>query len=223
MTPVKTRTGVWVLCLIVVTLLINVPIANTAWVRYQVANSGVETQATVEAAEGVPEDDPGAWFLLYSLPDDVDPEGREFNTEVDKETYEEALASKTVTVTYLEDDPGAHVVEGQVTQRFGLVMVALADVVLLLMGLLYLFFGRRQDRPLELLATADVRRCRPSWTLVKLSHEEYVATGEIVEAADGAIVLETEGGRRVRLVLGDHTNDVGFQQPAEIRGRALPR
>lgn len=222
MTPVKTRTGVWVLCLIIVTLLINLPIANTAWVRYQVSHSGVETTATVERAEGVPADDPGAWFLLYSLPEDVDPERRQFNTEVDKETYEEALASNRVRVTYLEDNPGAHVVEGQVTRRFGLVMVALADVVLLLMGLLYLFLGRRQNLPLQLLATADVRRCRPSWTLTKLDHDEYVATGEIVDVADDAIVLETEGGRRVRLVLADQRNDVGFQQPAEIRGRVLP-
>jgi hypothetical protein len=213
---------VWVLALVAVTLLINVPIANTAWVRYRLASEGLETTATVHKAEGVPKDDPGAWFVRYSLPENIDPEGRQFSTEVDKQTFEEAKASEEVTVTYLDGKPRAHVVEGQVTRRFGLFLVGLADVVLLLMFLLYFFFGRKQDAPLALLATADVRRCAPSWTLRPVGKDEYVATGEIVDIAGDVIVLETEGGRRVRLVLGDHTNDLGYQQPAEIRGRVLP-
>lgn len=222
MCPVSARRGVWVLSFLVVTLLINVPIAHTAWTRNRIENSGIETAAHVVEAKGVPASSPGAWFVVYEFPEDIDPDKQEYTVEVDEETYHYAVTSEQVDVRYLPDDPGAHIVEGEVGNSFGLWLVAFADIALLLMLLLYVFYGRRQDAPLQLLATADVRRCKPSWSLQQLTKDEYVATGEIVVIEDDHIVLETQGGKRIRLVLGDHANEVGYQQPAEIRGRVLP-
>lgn len=215
------RKGIWLLSLVGVTLLINLPIAQTAWNRHKLSTEGITTYAEVTHAEGVPKDDPQLWFVRFRLPEDVDAEKREFSAEVTEATYDQAVADDRLEVTYLEDDPQANTVEGAVERSMGLWLVAFADVALLLMFALYLAVGRNREKALVLLATADVRRCAPGHSITEVPGGEYLVTGDVVEIEDDAIVVESEGGRRVRLVLGDHTNEVGYQQPVEIRGREL--
>lgn len=217
------RRGVWLFAFILVALLINLPVAHTAWTRHRIAENGITTSVEVIDAEGVPDDDPEVWFLTYRFPEEIDPERREFNAEVDEETFRFAQTSDQVEVSYLEGNPGAHVVEGQVTRRFQLVLVALGDAALLVFLFLYLRFGRR-DTTLRLLATSDIERSRSeAYAVSQVSGDEWVVIGEISKIAGDVITLVSGAGREVEVTLGEHENLVGYQQPCQVRGRELPR
>lgn len=211
----------WLFTFVFLALLINGPIAHSAWTRHQIAEDGITTDAEVVSAEGVPNDDPTLYFVTFKFEREIDPEQREFNVEVDEATYHSARTSKQIRVRYLEDDPGANVVEGQVERKFQLVLVALADVALLVFLLLYLKFGRTGG-PLRLLATSDIERTQPGFALSQVSGDEWVVQGEIVKIVDDVVTMVSEGGRHVQVTLGEHANLVGYQQPCQVRGRELP-
>lgn len=217
------RRGVWLFAFVLVAILINLPVAHTAWTRHQIAQDGIITTVEVLDAEGVPDDDPQVWFVTYRFPEDIDDERREFNAEIDEETYLTARTSNQLQVSYLEDDPGAHVVEGEVRHRFVLVLVALGDLALLVFLALFLKFGRRSSM-LRLLATSDVERSRSqAYGVSQVSGDEWVVIGEITSISGDVLTLVADGGREVEVTLGEHDNAVGYQQPCEVRGRELPR
>lgn len=223
--PASRRTGLWLFGLVAVALLINLPFAWTLWTRHQLAQEGVRAQAVVEP-EGertvaVPEDDPEAWYVGYRLPSELDPEQKLHSTQVEEDAFDEATSTGRIAVTHLPDDPGTHLVEGQVTHRLAYVLVGFADLALLAMALLYVFVGRKQERDLLLEALADVERCPPSWTMLELDDDEWLVTGEVTELFDDGLALESRGGKRVRVRLGEFHNEIGHQQPARVRGRAV--
>lgn len=215
----------WLLALLAVVMVINVPFGWTLWTRHQIDQHGVTTQAAVaddgDRTVAVPADDPQAWYVAYRLPPGVDAEQRLYSTEVERATFEEATETGRIEVSHLPGEPGRHVVEGQVVHRFAYVLVGLADLALLAMGLLYVFVGRRQAKDLLLEALADVERCPPSWTVTELGDDEWLITGEVVELFDDGLAMETRDGRRVRVRLGKFRNEVGHQQPARVRGREV--
>lgn len=215
------RRGVWLFSFVFLALLINGPTAHGAWTRHRIAEDGVTTYAEVVTAEGVPEDDPTLYFVTFTFPREIDQEQREFSVEVDEATYHYAKTSQQIQVRYLADNPGANVVAGQVERKFALVLVVLADIALLAFLVLYLRFGRREG-PLRLLATSDIERTRPGFALDQVSADEWVVTGEIVKIADDVVTMVSQGGRQVQVTLGEHENRVGYQQPAQVRGRTLP-
>jgi hypothetical protein len=223
--PASRRTGLWLFGLVAVALLINVPFGWTLWTRYELAQHGVPGHAVVEPqgerTVAVPEDDPQAWYVGYRLPPELDPQQSLYSTQVEQAAFEEATSSGRVPITYLADDPGTHLVEGQVTHRLAYVLVGFADLALLAMALLYVFVGRKQEKDLLLEAVADVERCAPSWTMLELDDDEWLVTGEVTELFDDGLALESRGGKRVRVRLGRFTNEIGHQQPARVRGRAV--
>lgn len=219
------RTGLWLFALVAVALLINLPFGWTLWTRYELAQDGVTGHAVVEP-EGertvaVPEDDPKAWYVGYRLPRELDPEQKLYSTQVEEAAWEEATSSGQVPITYLADEPGTHLVEGQVTHRLAYVLVGFADLALLAMALLYVFVGRKQEKDLLLEALADVERCPPSWTMLELVDDEWLVTGEVTELYDDGLALESRDGKRVRVRLGEFHNEIGHQQSARVRGRAV--
>lgn len=216
------RRGVWLFAFVFVALLINLPVAHTAWTRHRLAENGINTSVEVIDAEGVPDDDPEVFFVTYKFSEDIDPEQNEFSTEVDEETFTYAETSDQLQVRYLEGKPGAHVVEGQVTRRFQLVLVALGDLALLAFFILYLKFGRR-DNVIRLLATSDIERSRSAaYGLSQVSGDEWVVTGEITKIVDDVVTMVTHGNQEVQVTLGEHESLVGYQQPCQVRGRELP-
>lgn len=223
--PATRRTGLWLLGFVAVVLVINLPFAWTLWTRYQLAQEGVTTQAVVEQDPertlGVPEGDPQAWYVAYRLPEDLDPAQDLHSTEVERAVFDDATATGEVEVTYLPDDPRTHVVEGQVFHRLAYVLVGFADLALLAMLLLYVFVGRKQGKELLLEALGDVERCPPSWTMTELDDDEWLVTGEVAELFDDGLVIVSREGRRVRVRLGQWHNEIGHQQPARVRGRAV--
>jgi hypothetical protein len=219
----SSRRGVWYLTIGLIAIIINLPVVHGMWTNYRLDKVGVTTTATVTALNAVP---PAArdqtYFIDYQLPEEADPDRHTYFSEVDEETFRAAESSKQVDVVYLTGSPSANRVEGQVTHRLGLYIALFADFALLMALLLALKFGRRPEEDLVLLATADVVRCKPGGMVEPEGRDEFVVRGDIIEISEGEIVLHAGAGREVRVVLGGYRNPVGYQQPAEVRGRVLP-
>lgn len=222
-TRLSSRRGVWFLTLGIIALIVNLPLAHGLWTNYRLDEIGVSTTAEVTELNAIPPDSRDqAYFIDYRLPEEADPERRTFFSEVDEETFRAAEASKQVEVVYLSDHPSANRVRGQVTNRLGLYLALFADFSLILGLLLALKFSRRPEERLVLLATADVKRCKPGGLVEPEGRDEYVVRGDVIEISEGEIVLHAGAGQEVRIVLGGYSNPVGYQQPAEVHGRVLP-
>ena len=224
-TRLSSRRSVWFLTLGVIALIVNLPLAHGLWTNYRLDQIGVTTTAKVTETNAIPPDADSrdqAFFIDYQLPEEADPERRTFFSEVDEETFRAAKASDQVEVVYLSDHPSANRVVGQETDRLGLYLALFADFSLIMGLLLALKFSRRPEEGLVLLATADVKRCKPGGLVEPEGRDEYVVRGDVIEITEGEIVLHTGAGREVRVVLGGYSNPVGYQQPAEAHGRVLP-
>ena len=94
-------------------------------------------------------------------------------------------------------------------------------MVILLLGLLLWRYGRRsRPEPLRLAAIGDLERCPPGGVIEQVEGSLYLVRGDVVEMDEHEVVLDA-GQREVVVVLDGHTNPVGYQQPAQVRGRAL--
>lgn len=214
----RAKTVLLVTCLV---LLINLPIVHSTWTQWRVSSAG--TDVTLPLADhGVlsPEDDPH-FMLGFHYPEVIDPDQTLWTAEVSQDAYDAAVDSGSVEVRVLEDNPAAYQVEGEVRSWFGLLTTLAADAVLLLVGLLLWRFGRRsRPAPLRLAAIADLQRCPPGGVIEQVEGSLYLVRGEVVEMDEHEVVLDA-GQREVIVVLDGHTNPVGYQQPAQVRGRAL--
>ncbi|MDO7868283.1 hypothetical protein [Nocardioides jiangxiensis] len=207
-----------ILMVVALLLLFTVPAVWSAWNAWRLDAVGVSTVATVTDTEAVPKKDPTQFFVRYYLPADADPRRGDYIAKVSEAAWQAAQESDTIEATYLEGKPGVNRVEGQVRSHFGLVLTVLGDLALLAMLALALKFRPARDKPLVLLATADVVRARPGFAVEK-DGVEHVVRGDVVRIGDGEIALHVGEGREVRVVLGEYRNPVGYQQPAEVRGR----
>jgi hypothetical protein len=218
---VKTRPRPKALLLVLLlVVVINLPVGHSRFTSWRVARSGVDVTATVTADRVLPPKDDPEYFLEFVYSRDIDPDQRPWTAEVDRPTYERAVADDAVGVRVLPGHPAAYTVDGQVTHRLGLVVTLVADVALLLMLLLLWRFRTRLRPRLEAIALADVERCKPGASLEKLEEGVYLISGEVSGIADDEILLEL-GDRQVRIVLDGHANPVGYQQPARVRARLI--
>ena len=65
-----------------------------------------------------------------------------------------------------------------------------------------------------------MERCPPGEVLEQIEGTLYLVRGEVVRIEDGEIVLDA-GEQDVVVILDGHRNPVGYQQPAQVRGRVL--
>ncbi|MCD4523674.1 hypothetical protein [Nocardioides sp. cx-173] len=206
------------LLLAVVALLVNLPIAHSTWTGWRVDRDGEDVRATVTGTQLVADD--GGYLVEFQMPEDIDPDESVWVAQVDRATYDEAIASAQIGVRVLRDDPSAYTVEGQVTSRVGLVVMGLVDLLLILAAVL-LWRGRgRAGHALVLRATADVERTRPGPGIEKQHDGQYVVSGDVVSLEADRIVLDVEG-REVTVLLEGHRNPVGYQQPARATGHLV--
>lgn len=213
----RSRPAFLVLLLVV---LVNLPLVHSTWTRSQVARDGVDVVATVTDTRRVESGDEVGYLVEVQFPAEVDPEQLLWTAQVDEASYDEAVATERLGARVLPDDPAAYRVDGQVTSRVGLVVTLLADVLLLLVGLLLWRFRSRGAPALELVATEDLVRCRPGSLLERLEGLTYVVEGEVLEIGDDQVVLDL-GDRRVRVHLDGHHNPAGHQQPVRVTGRMV--
>jgi hypothetical protein len=222
LTRLTSRRSVSVALAIFLMVLITVPVIWGAWNSWRLSAVGVETTAVVTGTDTLPPKSAHAnrFFIRYHLPTDADPQHAQYTAEVDQQTYDSATATQQVPATYLPGNPGANVIDGQVSNRVMLWLVLAADLSMLGVLALALKFGERPEQQLVLLATGDVVRCKPEFA-VEQDGENYVVRGDIVAIGTGEFTIHVGAGRDVRVVLGEYRNPVGHQQPAEVRGRSF--
>lgn len=202
-------------------LFVNLPLVNSTWTRLQVDRSGTDVAAEVVEHQVLrPGDDPRYW-LGFRFPEAIDPQQALWSAEVDRATYDEAVAKGTVEARVLPDRPSAYRVEGQVRRWLGLVTTLVADGILLGIILVVWRYGRRsRPRPLRMSAIGDVERCPPGQVLEQVDGTLYLVRGEVAAIDDEEILLDL-GDREVVVVLDGHRSRVGHQQPAQVRARLL--
>jgi hypothetical protein len=205
-----------VLLVVLVVVLINLPVASGAWTRWQVDRSGRDVTARVTDHAVRPPD----YFVAFVFDEDVDPRRRTWTAEVDRATYDAAVASGTIGVRVLPGQPEAHRVDGQVAHRAGLFVTGVADLALLLLLLLAWRFRGRLRPQLVAVAVGDVEGCPLGVALERTEGDLYLIRGEVTAAEEDEIVLDL-GERSVRVLLDGHRNPVADGQPAQVRGRLV--
>jgi len=205
----------------VLVLFINLPILHSTWLAWRIDRSG--TDVTVDLVNHdvlTPEDDRQYW-VGFRFPEEIDPEQTMWTARVEKAAYDEAVAAGTVEVRVLEDNPAVYRVEGQVRGNVGLIATLLADGILLVILLLLWRFGRpSRPLPLRIAAIGDVERCPPGAVVERVEGSLYLVRGEVMLIDPERIVLDA-GEREVVVILDGHRNPVGYQQPAQVRGRVV--
>lgn len=211
-----------ILLVAVLVAFINLPVFHSTWTRWQVDRNGTDTVAEVVDTRILGEDADPSYWLVYRFPASIDPDRTPWSAQVDQETFEEASAQDSVEVRVLESRPAAHAVEGQILNRLGLVITLVADAILLAILLLaWRHRGRRRPVPMRIAAIGDVERCPPGGVLEQIEGDLYLVRGEVTGIDGDEIVLDA-GERDVLVILDGHHNGVGYQQPAEVRGRIVP-
>ena len=216
-----TRKRRGVVLLVVLVFLINLPIVHSTITNWRVSSSGVDVTAEVtDARVTSPDDDPRYW-LGIRFSEDIDPDQTIWPVEVDPATYDAALEARQIEARVLQSNPAAFRVEGEVRGWLGLITTLIADAILLLILLVVRRFGRRPGPPpLRLAAIGDVERCPPGGLVEQIEGSLYLVRGEVVAIEEGEVVLAA-GEQEVVVVLDGHANPVGYQQPAQVRGRVM--
>jgi hypothetical protein len=210
----------WILVAVLV-VLINLPLVHSTITEWRVDRSGVPVTAEVAENEVTGSDDDPSFWLGIRFPEEIDPDQGAWPVQVDRETYETAVESGEIEARVLESNPAAFRVEGEQRSRLGLITTVIADAILLLILLVIRRFGRREEpEPLLMVATGDVERCPPGGFVEQLDGSLYLVRGEVVGMEDGEVVLDV-GDRDVVVTLDGHQNPVGYQQPAQVRGRVV--
>lgn len=210
------------IALVVVLLaFINLPLLHSAWTNWRLERSGLEVTAEVVDTRVIDRGDDPTYFLQIRFPRTIDTDRQIWPAQVERETFEASEESGTVAATVLSDNPAAYRVEGQVTSRLGLVITVVADLILAAILLLaWKFGGRRRPWPIRIAAVGDVERCPPGGSIAQVDADLYVVRGEVTGIDDDEIVIDA-GERDVLVVLDGHRNPVGYQQPAQVRGRLV--
>lgn len=207
----------YVFVLALLAALVNLPLLHGTWTRQKVERSGVDVHATVVGHEDVG----GQHFVSFTFPETIDPDGRTWRADVDRTSYDAAVAAGRIGVRVLADDPSAYEADGQVSSHTVLVVTLVADGVLLVIVLLMLRFGWRARPQLRAIAVEDFERGPPGDDVIeRLAAETYLIRGEVTGLEPGQVVLDV-AGRSVLVYLDGHRNTIGYQQPAQVRARLL--
>lgn len=209
-----------VLLVLLLVTMINLPIVHSTWTRWKVERSGTDVTAPVVGHDVLGSTGDPEYYVSFRLSREIDPDQHAWPVQLDKASYDEAVASRSLDVRVLPDQPSAYTVDGQVTSRLGLVITLLADLALLVMVALAWRFRGSLRPQLRVVATGDVERCKPGSALDKLEGDLYLVRGEVSAIEADEIVLDL-GDRSVVVVLDGHHNPIGHQQPAQVRGRLI--
>ncbi|MEO9322387.1 hypothetical protein ABFT23_02800 [Nocardioides sp. C4-1] len=194
---------------VLLVVVVNLPFAHGWWVGRSIEADGVEVTATVTATR-----DSGGGLVEFRYDRDVDPEQRTWTAAVDGPGFERAVDDETIRVRVVPGRPERYEVVGESGSGVLVVLTVVADVFLLLA--LALIWRRRPAGGLRLVALEDVRRARPGGRLEQLDATTYLVVGEVAGVESDAVVLDV-GEQQVRVALGDFSNPVGWEQPAQVR------
>ncbi|MDT0202376.1 hypothetical protein [Nocardioides sp. AE5] len=201
-------------------VMINLPLAHMTWNNHRLDTHGIEGVGQVSATKQIGE----KRFVTFHLDDGAGAGGAEektYTVEVTPEAFQRAERDETIAIVYLPDDPGTNRALAQVpTGSLPWWLTGMANLAVLVMVVLMLWSRRHAMLVLE--ATEDVTRCKPDDTVLELGGELFLVRGDILEIHDDYIVLQANSDQ-VKVILGEHHNPVGHQQPAQVRGRKVSR
>ena len=210
-----------ILLLVVLVAFINLPFLHSTWTNWQVDRNGTDTIGEVVDSRILGGDEDPSYWLVFRFPESIDPDRIEWSAQVDRDTFEESSTDGSVDVRVLEDRPAAHTVEGEVTNPLGLIITLGADAILLAILLLVRRGRPTRPVPIRIAAIGDVERAPPGGVVEQIEGDLYLVRGEVTGIDGDEIVLDA-GERDVLVILDGHDNPVGYQQPAEVRGRIVP-
>ena len=131
------------LVILLAVFLVNLPAVHQAWTDHRIDRDGRDVEAIVLDARTIN----GRHLVDYRLPEDVDPAANTFSASIDRDTFHRAEASKRLAVRVIPGRPGANRPDGEVSSPIFVVAAVAADVILLLIGALWLY--RRGREPEE--------------------------------------------------------------------------
>ncbi len=137
--------GRYVVALLLLAALVNLPLVHGTWQAHRVSASGTDVTATVvhDRTAG------GEHAVWFRFPRDVDPGRRTWRADVDAAAYDDAVASGEIAVRVLPGDPSAYRATGTVGSSLLLVATLVADLLLLVAALLLWRFGGRGPEPVS--------------------------------------------------------------------------
>ncbi|MET0998786.1 MAG: hypothetical protein ABWX73_08750 [Marmoricola sp.] len=122
-----------VVVVLVALFLVNLPFVHQTLSEREVTRSGRDVEASVVDSRTIN----GRRFVDYRLPASIDEERVTYSARVDDATYEQARETGVLSVRVVPDEPSANRPNGEVTSSLFLVVAVIADVVLLLVALLF--------------------------------------------------------------------------------------
>jgi hypothetical protein len=211
-----------ILLVVVLFAFINLPVLHSTWTRWQVERNGTDTVADVADTRVIGDPADPSYWVVFRFPEDIDPDRLSWSAQVEKDVFEAADAEGSIDVRVLESRPAAHIVEGQIRNPLGYIITLVADAIILAILLLaWRSRGRRRPVPMRIAAISDVERCPPGAVLEQIEGDLYLVRGEVT-GMDGDEIVVDAGERDVLVILDGHQNPVGYQQPAQVRGRIVP-
>ncbi len=129
------------LVLLLAVFMVNLPAVHQAWTDHQIAADGRDVEAVVIDARTIN----GRHLVDYRLPEDADPVGNKFSASVEGPTYRLARDTGRLAVRVLPGHPGANRPDGEVSSPILVVAAVGADLILLLIGAVWL--SRRRVSP----------------------------------------------------------------------------
>jgi hypothetical protein len=211
-----------ILLVVVLVAFINLPVLHSTWTRWQVERNGTDTVAQVADTRVLGDEADPSYWVVFRFSEDIDPQQLPWSAQVEREVFQEADAEGSIDVRVLESRPAAHIVEGQIRNPLGWIITFVADAILLAILLLaWRSRGRGRPVPIRIAAIGDVERCPPGAVLEQIEGDLYLVRGEVT-GIDGDEIVVDAGERDVLVILDGHLNPVGYQQPAEVRGRIVP-
>jgi hypothetical protein len=210
-----------ILLVVVLVAFINLPLLHSTWTRWQVERNGTDTVAQVADTRVLGDEADPSYWVVFRFPEDIDPQQLPWSAQVEREVFQEADAEGSIDVRVLESRPAAHIVEGQIRNPLGWIITFVADAIILAI-LLFAWRSRGRGRPvpIRIAAIGDVERCPPGAVLEQIEGDLYLVRGEVT-GIDGDEIVVDAGERDVLVILDGHLNPVGYQQPAEVRGRIV--
>ncbi|NYG59464.1 hypothetical protein BJ980_002387 [Nocardioides daedukensis] len=213
-TPGPSRVWPFVVA-IVLLCFINLPLGHLTWTDHRLDRDGVETTAEVTDSKAFG----GKFFLTFRLPASLDPDQESWTVEVPRQTFEAAKADEQLRVEHLPQDPQTNRAVDEVPPgSLAVWLTVMANITVVLM--LALMFWVRRNGMLVIEATEDLTRCKPDDTVMELGGGMVLVRGDISQIHDDHVIVLANSDK-VKVLLGEHHNPVGHQQPVQVRGRRV--
>ncbi len=118
---------------LVALFLVNLPFVHQTLSEREVTRSGRDVEATLVDSRTIN----GRRFVDYRLPASIDESSRTYSARVDDATYRQARETDVLSVRVVPDEPAANRPNGEITSSLFLVVAVIADVLLVLVGVLF--------------------------------------------------------------------------------------